>query len=127
ELGGERGRRGPNVRLYPPCPYARAQHGAVPQRRDEMATRPIARAVARLVGGVSPPRAKGSAEIAPQRTRDRALLRHEIVVVGVIGAIYARGDFRAERGPHDPLEVARGTIFRRHRPSADRIRFREPG
>src|SRR2546430_1234408 len=54
ELGGERCTPGPNVRLYPPCPQAGAQNGAVAHRRHEVATRPITRAVARLVGGMSP-------------------------------------------------------------------------
>src|SRR6266566_2682654 len=45
ELGGERGARRHNVRLYATYPQASPQHRAVSQRRNDVATRRVARAI----------------------------------------------------------------------------------
>src|SRR5439155_12046792 len=105
ELGGERGARRHNVRLYAPYPQASPQHRAVSQRRNDVATRPVARPVPRLVGGVSPARAQPAAQIGAERGRDGRLLRQEIILVRVARSIDVSRDLWPERGTHGPREI----------------------
>src|SRR6266550_442363 len=127
ELGGERRARRHNVRLYAPRPQASAQHGAVSQRRDDVATRPVARPVPPLVGGVSPAGAQPAAQIGAERGRDGRLLRHEIIVVRVARSIHIRRDLWPKRGAHGPREITGRAVLGRDGTRPRRIDLGEIG
>src|SRR5207249_7536894 len=92
DVCGHRGARRSDVGAEPPEPRARPELRATTERGDDEPAPAIARAMARLIGGAPPPRPEGPSQACAERAGDRGILRDEVVVVAIAGAVDRRPD-----------------------------------
>src|SRR5204862_5297114 len=110
---GAGGGRWPFVVAVLPEPGARPELRGTTERGDDEPAPAIARAMARLIGGAPPPRPEGPSQACAERAGDRGILRDEVVVVAIAGAVDRRPDVWPQQCAQDAREIPHLVVPRR--------------